>query len=60
MSITRSLTPHITSEDNKEVSVYDNNSEQLLFEILLNLRKISFYQANMVDFDINNQDIDEI
>lgn len=60
MSITRSINPHVTSEDNNEISVYDNNSEQLQIQEVLLLKKIAFYLSHMVDFDINNQDIDEL
>jgi hypothetical protein len=57
---TRTLNPSVVHEDNSEVAVYDNNTEQLLVEAVLNLKKISFYLANTVDFDVNNQDIDEL
>lgn len=38
---TRSLTPHVNSEDNSEISVADNNVSQATMKMLTELRKMN-------------------
>ena len=58
MSITRSIGSNINSEDNPEVSVYDNNNEQINLMILRELRKMNVHLQVMTDEELIDGDFD--
>lgn len=43
----------------KETKTSDDNVQQLLVNILKELRKMNFYLSNMSDFSLENEDVED-
>ena len=56
---TRSLTPHVNSEDNSEISVSDNNVAQSSMEMIRELRKMNLQLETMTGEKFISGDYDE-
>ena len=56
---TRSLTPHINSEDNGEISVSDNDISQATIKMLRELRKMNVQLEVMTGEKLTDGDYNE-